>query len=324
MRDIIELGHLNFKSNLNSFLLHWDITSKCTYRCSYCDYRNRDESFKPYYEKQKILEFIEYISKRKDLIPILFGGEPTLDPDFLKVIQNFPKLNNYPISLYTNLCRSMSFFKDLCDLKVPIRVMTSFHYTESNKSEFRKKVLYLLERGTYVRIKIMWDFNHKDIIRDIFYEFKKLEKLYTNCFCSLDIVYGEGQKFSKEDLSWYYAIQDGQLYYMKYDSPNGPKYEETSFNRIKMRAYRFHGGKVNLKFYRCECGKRCLFITSNGDVHYCQTMRKNKRTPIFNIHQDDYNDYLNIFEKNIVCTEDNCLSEISVPKHRVLNYVGKI
>lgn len=324
MRNILQLGHVNFKNNPNTFLLHWDITSKCNYRCKYCNYENRDEQFRPYYEKERILEFISYISNKKDLIPILFGGEPTLDPNFLKIIKNFPHLEKYPIVIYTNLSRNKKFFDSLFNLNRDIKIITSFHYGQADPYDFYNKVLYLLEKKTYLRIKIMWDSRYKNIIKKIFYKFKRLENIYSNCFCTLDIVYGEDQDFTEEELDWYYDIQDGALYYIEYETKNSKIYETTSFNRIKMRAHRYHNGKVNLKFYRCDCGTNCLFITSDGNIFFCQTMRKNKRSPIFNLHTENYKDYLHIFNKNIICTEDNCHSEISVPKYRVLKNVGLI
>ena len=48
-------------------------------------------------------------------------------------------------------------------------------------------------------------------------------------------------------------------------------------------------------------------------------MRKNRKPPIFNIINDDFKDYLYILDNDIVCHEDNCYSEICVPKQRLLS-----
>jgi MoaA/NifB/PqqE/SkfB family radical SAM enzyme len=217
----------------------------------------------------------------------------------------------------------MSFFKKLCDLNIPIRLLTSFHYERANLDEYYKNLIYLLKKGIDTKILVMWDFKYKDQIREIYYRLKKLENNY-NCFCSLDMVYTKKQYFSKEDLNWYYNIQNENKHYIVYNVNGELKTETTSYNRVKIDAYNYHKHKVNFKFHRCDCGIKNLFIESNGDVHYCRTMAYNKRKPIFNLLIDDYKQYLHIFKNNIVCTEDSCYSETSIPKYKVLKNVGHI
>lgn len=315
---ILEVGSSRLINETSSFFSHWDITSYCNYRCHYCTYKNRGESFYPYEHKLKIIEFYDYLYNNYNLDLILFGGEPTIDPDILKILSRLGKSKRL-LQIFTNLGMNLDFYKRLVKIRRDIKVLGSYHYEFIDNGKFLENVLFLIRHIRYVQVKIMWDSIYKEQIKKIYYKFKELENLYPNYNCSIDMIYHPSQKFTTEDIRWYISQQHHnatlQKYQVIYNSNGEIIKENISFNEIK----RYCNGIANYKFFKCQCGRKNLIVCSNGDVHYCLTMRKNRKPPIFNIINDDFKDYLYILDNDIVCHEDNCYSEVCVPKQRLLS-----
>ena len=99
---ISEIYYDKFIEDPKFFGSHWDVTSRCNFRCSYCTYKNRNEAFYPYEHMLKIMEFYDYLYENYNLSLMLFGGEPLLHPDILKVVNRLGK-SIYPLQIFTNL-----------------------------------------------------------------------------------------------------------------------------------------------------------------------------------------------------------------------------
>jgi len=289
---ISEIYYNKFKEDNKLFSSHWDVTSRCNYRCSYCTYKNKDEKFYPYEHTQKIINFYDYFYKNYNLSLLLFGGEPLIHPDILKIVERLG-ISKYPLQIFTNLSRSKSFLKKLCSIRDDLKFFTSFHYEYADPDKFLEKV-NLVQDMAKIHVKIMWDSTKKDQIRAIYDKF-------SNNLRTIDMIYHPNQTFTKEDKDWY--IQEHrknnslQLY-----NVDG---EFLSYHEVKIRM----NGMANFQGYHCDAGKRSLMVCSNGDVYPCLTYRKNHE-PIFNvIKQPIY------FTPNI-CTEPECYSEIGIPKYK--------
>ena len=294
------------------FFSHWDLTSRCNYRCRYCTYENRDEPFYSYQHKLKIIDFYEYLYSNYDLDLILFGGEPTLDPDFFKIVENLGH-SMYPLQIFTNLSQPISWFKELYKVRRHIKIIGSYHFGTTDPKKLIGKVKFLLDNFYEVYIKIMWDSKYKQIIKAVYNIFEPLKIDYNDFFLSIDKIWYPDQDFDETDLEWYLEEQrKNQKLNVYYETKNSVK-RSTSFNEIKLNC----NGIANYKGMECDCGIKNLTVCSNGDVHYCLTYRKNHFKPLFNIIQDDYKNYKYLFEDNIICPHENCYSEVAVPKRRV-------
>lgn len=293
------------------FFSHWDITSRCNYKCRYCTYENRDEEFYGYGHKLKIIHFYEYLYAHFDIDLILFGGEPTLDPDFLNVVERLDA-SLYPLQIFTNLSQPISWFKDLYRNRRYIRFISSYHYNMCDPKKFMNKVKFLLDHFYEVYVKIMWDSKYKAIIKEVYKMFEPLRDEYSDFVLSIDRIWHEDQRFNKFDMQWYKEEQrKNQRLQTYYKVDNGIKYS-TSFNEIKLEC----DGIANYEGMECDCGTKNLVVCSNGDVHHCLTFRKNHFKPLFNIINDDYVDFLYLLDKNIICPHKNCYSEVAVPKRK--------
>lgn len=255
--------------------------------------------------------------KNYDLDLILFGGEPTIDPHFFKILSQL-KRSKYPLQIFTNLSMPLDFYKKMVTIRKDIKILGSYHYEFANNGRFLENALFLSNHINFVQIKVMWDSSYKEEIKKMYQEFKEMENVCANFNCSIDIIYHPGQKFTTEDMRWYVGQQEYninlQKYKIRYDDGGQIIEKDISFNEIKM----YCGGKANYKYFRCDCGVKNLIVCSNGDVHYCLTMRKNHRPPIFNLINDDFREHLYVLDHPIMCQEDNCYSEVCVPKERLL------
>ena len=155
---ISEIYYNKFKEDNKLFSSHWDVTSRCNYRCSYCTYKN--------------------------LSLLLFGGEPLIHPDILKIVERLG-ISKYPLQIFTNLSRSKSFLKKLCSIRDDLKFFTSFHYEYADPDKFLEKV-NLVQDMAKIHVKIMWDSTKKDQIRAIYDKF-------SNNLRTIDMIYHPNQ-----------------------------------------------------------------------------------------------------------------------------------
>lgn len=93
----------------------WDITRRCNYDCSYCwpSVHNNKEK---YHNTDKIMQAIDTaINSWADGDSIRWnfgGGEPTMHPDFLKILEKLNNMNQW-VLVTTNGARSGKYFKEL-------------------------------------------------------------------------------------------------------------------------------------------------------------------------------------------------------------------
>ena len=133
MNNNVEVLKIGLKDMLNEptvMYSYWFITGRCNYNCDYCDiYGNEVVDWEV---KQKIIEFLNYMDTIRKHKVLLYGGEPTIDPDFLKVVS---ELKSY-IRLFTNLSQDLSFLKELIDIRNDMTISISYHLSKVNKKEF--------------------------------------------------------------------------------------------------------------------------------------------------------------------------------------------
>lgn len=123
---IIKQGFPDF----NDITFHWNLTNWCNYKCSYCYMLGKmDEEYKPYDKAYKlVLARLQRVNTPFYLE--LLGGEPTVHPKLLDILNGLNELNNcIQVDLITNLSRSFNFFKKINNLAISkLNIMASFHY----------------------------------------------------------------------------------------------------------------------------------------------------------------------------------------------------
>jgi len=146
-------------------------TLACNYRCSYC------VNPKP---KHRIIsgeQWIDILNGWPGDSVILTGGEPTLHPDFVQIING---LNKQKICVYSN----MSWKESLLDrLQKKIYIYASFHPNQKDSAEdIAKRAKYLIKSGH----------NLIDIhINKACLEYKKYQRIFQNY--GLQLIFEEDQ-----------------------------------------------------------------------------------------------------------------------------------
>ncbi len=289
-------------NNDNDFGITWEVTSNCTQDCRYCDLHKNEKTFYP----EKIIKFINKLSEHKNVILTLFGGEPTSHPDFIKILQKLN--NNITLGIFTNLSKDIYFLEKILEIKSNIKFETSYHPSFTNYLEYKKKIKFLIERGVSVSIAFMYDTSINDLKQ-------KYGELCSICKeTSPNIIDYFDQIVSKEEKDWI-------LEELKNKSKNiFLKYQESGvvYDALTTPSFLWMNNINNYKYYLCECGKKCFYISSNGDVYPCLDYKKNNFDKFFNVNEN-YTHVLNrVLEKGIICKSDRCTSEIDVRKTRIL------
>jgi MoaA/NifB/PqqE/SkfB family radical SAM enzyme len=126
--------------------LNWEIHHACNYKCRYCPPSKHEEYGKEAYQPfEKLVEGWETVYKKYGCAHIqINGGEPSVYPDFFKLIEIISKMHT--IEIITNL----SFDLENVLNRIPskrLRIGASFHPEFSDFSKFFNKMKILKNEG---------------------------------------------------------------------------------------------------------------------------------------------------------------------------------
>jgi len=119
----------------NWFLITWDISNKCNYRCSYCSSMFHDGS-SGWPDVNEVKAFVKKINEllpEKDICFRISGGEPTYWKHFIDFAECV-KLYGNSFSYLTNGSRDITYFKTINQLTDG--VILSYHPEYANKDHF--------------------------------------------------------------------------------------------------------------------------------------------------------------------------------------------
>lgn len=152
--------------------VHWDITTVCNYKCSYC-YAMRE--YREQWNKEASKETIDSILRAINLstLPVflgLLGGEPTLSKHFIYILEylrdNFftrngdREDNGDRVYITSNLSQNTKWFKEFyeaSEFSNKLFFLGSWHSREANPDAFMNNINILLKKGYKVKINVMID-----------------------------------------------------------------------------------------------------------------------------------------------------------------------
>jgi len=148
------------RSNPWPRFVQWDIGRWCNYACSYCwpHVHNKTDPHKTLEVMKRAVDRIHQEWSKGHRTQWSFGGgEPTINPDFIDIVEYLHQHGDY-ISLVTNGSRSEDYYRRLS--KCADSIQFSLHFEFWKKDVFERNVITLLEsfraRGHgWVEIKIM-------------------------------------------------------------------------------------------------------------------------------------------------------------------------
>lgn len=121
------------KNKDNWYLVAWNLSNKCNYRCSYCpSFLNDGSSGWP--EWNTVKQFIEKFNiPGKELCFRISGGEPTYWKHFLEMAK-LVKQQGHIFSFLTNGSRSVEYYTEISEYSDAI--LLSYHPEYSSKEHF--------------------------------------------------------------------------------------------------------------------------------------------------------------------------------------------
>jgi MoaA/NifB/PqqE/SkfB family radical SAM enzyme len=308
MIEILEFGLKEMIDNPNLIFIYWYLTGKCNYKCDYCDIF-RDEKLQDWEIKQQTINFLNHLNKSRDLRVLLYGGEPTIDPDLPKILKS---LDSY-IRLFTNFSKPLNYWKNIADIREDMTLTISYHLNHQDPNNFLKKMTYLIEKTNInkIRLKVMADSRYKEESIEIYKFYKNLWINEPRYECFIDLILANlqgdvGAKWSEEDMDWYIPLQDYKTIYVKYKENGLIKENEFAWNEMRMQMIDSNN------YYICTAGVNLLYIESNGDVFLCKS-RRSPFKPLFNVMDKKFN----LPTKGIICDFMGYCCEVDFPKKLV-------
>jgi organic radical activating enzyme len=130
--DSIQAVELNFPM---PFQILWDLGRKCNYDCSYCwsSVHNRDAEHKPLdILISTIDKLIDTWAKGNTIRWNFGGGEPTLHPDFMQVLEHLNSRNQW-VLVTTNGSRPGKYWTEAIEYVNSVNLSVHFEYAEEDK-----------------------------------------------------------------------------------------------------------------------------------------------------------------------------------------------
>lgn len=137
-----ELVAVKYKHNeLNTMMIDWYIGKRCNFSCSYCaDFIHDNYSAHVPFDKMKI--FVDKIVERygTNIHWSLTGGEPTLNPDFIKLLEYLQDKKHH-ISVCTNGSRNIEYLLQMYELVDNVTYSLHFEHIMPKLEEYTQKAL---------------------------------------------------------------------------------------------------------------------------------------------------------------------------------------
>lgn len=249
--------------------IRYELTGVCNYLCNYCSYNNTFNLGKHSVIWKEVVNWCNKynsISKLSNEL-ILWGGEPTLHPDFWQVIDSV----QIPFGLYTNFSQDINFWNQLLCYNHLCQIIATYHSTKISADEFIKKVYYFNKKIPGFMIFIMLEKENLDLCIDVFNEIKSF--INDNVKLALKAV-DTTEPYYPDDLylpAYNVYLHDDQLIDFIFDT----KRETNSrFDIIHKKNNDIYKQCTN---FTCDCPRYTIHIDALGNVFNCLVYDDNNK-----------------------------------------------
>jgi len=235
---------LNFRKQY-LYQIDFYINTKCNTICKYC-YARKDFNWGHELDEKKIFYTLTLLDKYLPNSFLSFiGGEPTIYPNFKKVLQKSLKYKNLQFHFYTNGIKDLSQILNFYDSTF-FKITLSLHINvfKNNYENFKKNIDYLIKNNFDFDLTFVF-YDDYDFIK----EFKNLVKKIGLKRIHISTIH---DFFSKKNL---------QIYLKKYNDflkeNNIKNYKIKNFSQIKKCFYneirvRFNEKSTFLELNNCN------------------------------------------------------------------------
>ena len=289
-----------------------DLGYICNYKCSYCP--PLLHSGKGWLEYDNVIALLEKVSPARIILP---GGEPTLYPQIVELMQYIKKMDSF-LFVVSNATKSLEWWEKHNEL---IDVLTfSLHIEKVNIEEFIKKVKAVTKKR-YVTINVSMIPNRFDeifeIIRRIRVECEDTyitPKMLVDTNTGLSMEYTDKQRMAMRKILPPKVVRTTEsLHNVKvYKVYSDGVYEETKPQEL------IATGDIKYQGWKCWKGLQFLKVTPYGEIYQatCEVSLPYTK-PIGNIYDLDNVKWTT---EPQICTKKqcNCISALrGVRKEKV-------
>lgn len=126
--------------------IEWKIHNVCNHNCSFCGDRHKDGSQR-WFSLDRYKEYTDKLVEANKGLPFwiqLTGGEPTLYPELLELMQ-YMKSKGAMISLISNGSRTLRWWKELKESKVLDNLFVTYHSEQTENYQHITEVINLFQ-----------------------------------------------------------------------------------------------------------------------------------------------------------------------------------
>ncbi len=318
--QIIRSG--NFKLLENDRLdINWILTRKCNYKCSYCTVKDNSGDFVGFDKLKTAVDHLVDLKNQKIAIT-LSGGEPTIHPDYIKLIEYIfaRDKNRITVNTVTNLSLPVSFYEKFISSDIihnsKVSFVSSYHLEHAVADKFINNAKFLSDHGFKVNL---WLIAHPDHMKNIRELYKKIQK-FASEHLTIDIklvrenfgTYPD-KRYTREDLEWLNNFYDGsEQKSILVDTLNK---SSDAISRVFYKPNEVIARGLNkYKGMVCHAGANLMSIDQYGSVTPAVCFRGKMKSNI-NI----FNPFTSLHELNkpVICPFDacGCLADIPLPKY---------
>ncbi len=307
-KDIIKVENLKTK---DKFIIRWNVTLLCNYYCDFCIQGDKEKHLEKAKGESKeirekicnnLIKFIETkINKKYKHLDIdLIGGEITILPDFIEIIQKIVKSKfegEIKIHITTNLSADKEILKKLSNIfnkkykyKRRLTISASYYKEFANEKEFIDKAKII---GCHVNYPLCTDEDYlkylefknkyKKQVKDI--NFIIIKKYKTEISQELKQKIVEESNIKKKN-NIKVTFNNNEIYYFVNNNKISLKLEDEEI--------------FNSNGYLCDAGIHNITISNLGVVSRCVSCEK--KTIIGDIREN----IIDLPTEKLICPSNQC------------------
>lgn len=321
------LKKIFFEENRDTFSVTWSLHNFCNFRCSYCPPNLNNGSTTPVDMKilEQFVNLIEDVAPRKKIIFAFSGGEPTLHPQFIEMIEYLSN-RGCEITMTTNGSRGLNWWKK-AEPYID-HLVISYHANWTNSEKLARNIDFLINT-CWVNLDLMMDPQHWNTILELGERFKGRK--------NISVTYLPIQKDFGVHANGLIDYTPEQLYFLrnppnflgdrapaqsKIDKCRGQlgrgdnwmEIVEDGNSRVVDVDYKYliANDMNRFKGYKCNLGQEGVIIEINGDIYkgYCHVGGK-----VGNIYEGT----LELSKGAVICPKDycSCSVDIEISKEKI-------
>lgn len=292
-----------FEDKLN---ITFRVTEKCNHSCYYCGWHDNTIPLLP---REDILFMFSEIKKntcKKKYDIFLTGGEPTIYPDFIDLVNNIDKLfdgkTHFSIQSNTNL--SPKFYEEITSQEISnkIKFSASFQYHQVKDLDKWKQNIKILNKANCLsNVDLLLERQNVNEIKNMFHHLRN-EGIETV------LVPIDEDPTAKDDYGDLMNLQGtmGYVYEYKYDDGSIEYIDDVDVKMKKLNQY---------ILMKCDAGYQNIVLSANGDISICSTHYESYTRTKVNLYKNPEELY-KITSRPQLCLWKTCQCEYWLKKTR--------